>query len=106
MAFQFLLRSWLEGLVRQKVQETVIHAAQEQMQGAAKQAEAAAGQPCHVGTVFALGIESGGLEDLMGGTVTTQGDGFSLRQGILGGRRIALVLAGTGGPGPPRRRRP
>jgi adenosylhomocysteine nucleosidase len=96
MAVQFLLRSWLEGLVRQKVQETVIQAAQEQVQGAAEQAEAAAVQACDVGVVFALGIESGGLEDLLCGTVTTQGDGFSLRQGLLGDRRIAVVLAGAG----------
>lgn len=96
MAFQFLLKSWLEGMVRQKVQETVLHAAQEHVQGAAKQAEEAATQPCHVGLVFALGIEAGGLEDLMGGAVTTQGDGFSLRQGILGGRRIAVALSGAG----------
>jgi adenosylhomocysteine nucleosidase len=96
MAFQFLLRSWLEGMVRQKVQETVIQAAQDHVQGAAKQAADAAAAPCHAGAVFALGIESGGFEDLLGGAVTTQGDGFSLRQGTLGGRRMAVVLAGAG----------
>ena len=77
--------------------------AREQMRAAATQAasEAAANaQPaqeqepptherevCHVGVVFALGIEAGGLVDRLSGVIRTQGAGFSARVGGLAGRR-------------------
>jgi adenosylhomocysteine nucleosidase len=52
--------------------------------------------PCHCGLVFALGIEAGGLQDLLDGLVTTRGPGFVARQGTLGDRQVVLMLSGPG----------
>ena len=52
--------------------------------------------PCDVGIVFALSAESGGTEDLLSGVVTTKGDGFLVRSGLLDGRRVDVVLTGAG----------
>ncbi len=51
---------------------------------------------CHLGVVFALGIESGCLEDLLQGIVTVRGGGFTIREGGLQGRRVVVILSGTG----------
>lgn len=51
---------------------------------------------CHVGVVFALGIEAGGLVDLLQGVVRTEGAGFSAREGGLRGRRVVVVESGVG----------
>ena len=53
-------------------------------------------KPCHLGIVFALGIESGCLEDLLQGMVTIRGNQFVIREGGLGGRRVAMILSGPG----------
>jgi adenosylhomocysteine nucleosidase len=44
-----------------------------------------------------LGIESGCFEDMMRGVLTIHGGGFTIREGGLCGRRVALILAGAGG---------
>jgi adenosylhomocysteine nucleosidase len=51
---------------------------------------------CHVGVVFALGIEAGGLVDLLQGVVRIDGASFSAREGGLKGRRIVVVESGVG----------
>jgi adenosylhomocysteine nucleosidase len=51
-----------------------------------------------VGVIFALGIESGFLEDSVVGRVTVRGDGFKAIEGELRGRRIVILLAGPGRP--------
>jgi adenosylhomocysteine nucleosidase len=52
--------------------------------------------PCHLGVVFALGIESGCFEDLLEGAVAIRGDRFRVREGGLHGRRVVVILSGTG----------
>jgi len=112
MVLRYLLGSWLRNAAKQKVRETVVEAAREQFREASEQApheapheapdkpaDAESAQqpaPCHVGTVFALGIESGCLEDRMSGSVSTRGHGFLVREGGLAGRAVALVLSGPG----------
>jgi len=100
MPFRYFLQSWLQGAVQQKVRDTLIDAAREQLQGGAAQGPGAesAERPeiCHAGVIFALGIEAAGLEDLLAGMVTTQGHGFVVRQGGLAGRHVGLVLSGPG----------
>ena len=51
---------------------------------------------CHVGLVFALGIESTGLVDRMAGVIRISGAGFVGREGGLHGRRVVAIEAGVG----------
>jgi len=92
LVWQAILRNWL-----QQQAKSAIYAAA--TGGAREQAAAdpnALPEPCDVGLVFALGIEQGGLEDLLGGVVTTQGTDFVARQGTLKGRQVVLIEAGVG----------
>jgi adenosylhomocysteine nucleosidase len=98
MVFRQLLQTWLATTARQKVRDEVLRTAREKLQGAMQKPEAAADtpRPCHTGVVFALGIEAGGLEDLLQGGITIRGQGFVVRQGGLAGRRVMLMLSGAG----------
>ena len=51
---------------------------------------------CHLGVVFALGIESGCFEDLLQGVVTIRGSGFVVREGGLHYRHVVVILSGPG----------
>ncbi|HEY4761204.1 MAG TPA: hypothetical protein VIH42_11545, partial [Thermoguttaceae bacterium] len=51
---------------------------------------------CHCGVIFALGIESGGFEDLLSGLVRIRGHGFVAKEGGLKGRRIVVIRSGPG----------
>jgi adenosylhomocysteine nucleosidase len=53
-------------------------------------------QHCHAAFVFALGIESGGLEDLLSGRYVTQGAGFTVHHGLLRARPVVVVQTGVG----------
>jgi adenosylhomocysteine nucleosidase len=53
-------------------------------------------QTCRLGAIFALGIESGYLEDALQGSVTIRGAGFRAKEGGLHGRRIVIIRAGAG----------
>lgn len=96
MAWHWIVQNWLRGLAEEKIRETVARAAREQMSSASKATEEDESRPCDVGVVFALAEESGGLEDLLEGPVTTKGDGFLVRQGDWKGRRIAVAVSGAG----------
>lgn len=96
MPFRYLLRNWLQQAARQKLQETVVEAARRELHQTPASQEASAGQPCPVGLVFALNIESGGLEDLLSEIVTTRGAGFVAKRGLLQDRPTVLVEAGAG----------
>jgi len=97
--WQLLLRNWLLGQARQKMRE----AAEQATSGAAAQAAHASaehppGEPpvCHVGLVFALGIEAGGLIDRLAGVIRIDGAGFVAREGGLAGRRLVVIESGVG----------
>ena len=95
MVYRWFLQRWLRGVAQEKVRRTVVEAARERL----AEAEATGRpRPCHVGVVFALGEESGGLEDLLSGVATTKGDGFVVRQGELRHRRVVVVVSGAGRP--------
>jgi len=96
MAWHWIVQNWLRGLAEEKIRETVARAAREQMSAGSKATEEDESRPCDVGVVFALAEESGGLEDLLEGLVTTKGDGFLVRQGDWKGRRIAVAVSGAG----------
>ncbi len=53
-------------------------------------------EPCHFGIVFALGIESGHLEDLLSGAIRIRGSGFVIKKGGLKGRRTVIIRSGAG----------
>jgi adenosylhomocysteine nucleosidase len=98
--WQALVRNWLLGQAQQKMREAAAQAAGE----AGRQARTAEeqGPPkqeppiCHVGCVFALSIEAGGLVDRLAGVIRTEGAGFVAREGGLEGRRIVIIESGAG----------
>src|SRR5262245_50880114 len=96
--WQPLLRNWLLGQARQKMREAAGQAAHSAMQqpADAKPREPAAPQVCHVGLVFALGIEAGGLVDRLSGVIMTEGSGFVAREGGLDGKRLVIFESGAG----------
>ncbi len=100
MVLRFLLRSWLHRTAEEKVRQKVAEMARQQGHAAAERQQTGPSdppsKPCHLGVVFALGIEAGGLEDLLEDVTSTRGEGFVVRQGDLKGRRIAVVRCGAG----------
>ena len=100
MVFRWLVGNWLRSAARQRVRETVVQTARERLIEAAEAPDseepAKRERPCDVGVVFALGIEAGGLEDLLDGAVSIRGHGFAVRQGGLKGRHLVVVQSGAG----------
>jgi adenosylhomocysteine nucleosidase len=115
MVIRYLLQSWLEAAVRRRLQEALMQAAAQrgteqsscqsqpdQSQPNQSQRADTAGESepsidrAHVGVVFALGLEAGGLEDMLSGVVTIRGYGFALREGGLKGRRVLVACSGPG----------
>ncbi|HEV3137492.1 MAG TPA: hypothetical protein VGZ26_06300 [Pirellulales bacterium] len=97
--WQMLLRNWLMGTARKSMR----NAAGKATEGAFRNTSATAGPAppakppvCHVGLVFALGIEAGGLVDRMAGVVMTAGSGFVAREGGLEGKRLVAIESGVG----------
>jgi adenosylhomocysteine nucleosidase len=95
MVFEWLLRSWLQNAAREKLREKVVEAAHEHMAGPDAENDVTQ-RPCDVGVVFALGIESAGLEDVMEGLITVRGNQFLVRHGGLKGRHVVLAISGIG----------
>lgn len=94
-----LLRSWLSRAAQETIREKVVEAARQGMDEPGCEevaAESTPPPPCDVGVVFALEIESGGLEDLMEQVVTIRGHGFVARQGRLHKRNVVMILSGSG----------
>lgn len=82
-----MFRSLLHNWVRKAAQDAL-----SQQAGAALDADA----PCDVAFIFALGMESGGLEDLLTPGPSLRGQGFRVVCGTLAGRQVAIVIAGIG----------
>ncbi len=100
MVLRYLVRNWLQNAAREKVRQTVVEAARKEFAAAGEAAQQPPDEPeerpADVGVVFALGIESGGLEDLLSGVVTTRGYGFTAKEGGYRGRKIVLFRSGSG----------
>jgi adenosylhomocysteine nucleosidase len=94
MVWQSFVRSWLQQQVRQKAYQTISDTARRQ--GAGETRASPSPICCDVGLVFALGIESGGFEDLLSGVLTTRGDGFTAKQGLLNERGVVVIESGVG----------
>jgi adenosylhomocysteine nucleosidase len=98
-----LLRNWLMGTARDTLRQRAEQAAGEAGQQAKTAAEQGPPEPpppavCHVGVVFALGIEAGGLIDRLSGVIKIEAPGFVAREGGLDGRRLVVVESGVGCP--------
>ncbi len=97
MSFRSLLQAWLTNAAKAKMREAAVQTSGRQLAQTTSGPTAAEElKPCDVGMVFALGIESGCLEDRLEGCVTIRGHDFVAREGGLKGRRIVLALAGAG----------
>lgn len=100
MVFRYFLNNWLRRTAGQKIREQVVETARQQWSDAAgasdEQEPPGEPPPCHVGFVFALPEEAGGLEDLLAGVTTLRGHGFTARRGRLNGRRVVVIRSGAG----------
>lgn len=103
MVLRYLFGNWLRQKAHETVRDKVSEAVRGQHSGAADglNGEAPEGReaeppPCEVGFVFALGIEAGGLEDLLEQVTTIRGHGFTARRGKLAGRNVVLIRCGVG----------
>jgi adenosylhomocysteine nucleosidase len=97
MNLAWVLRRFLAQQAQANLRDQV-HEAMRQGLGStdAGQAAAAASARCDVGIVFALSAESGGTEDLLIGTLTTKGQGFIAKAGVLANRHVVVLQAGAG----------
>jgi adenosylhomocysteine nucleosidase len=96
MYLRSLVQMWLQNAAKTRVREALTQAAREQMASSAAPPPAEEPKTCHLGVVFALGIESGCFEDLLQGVVTIRGNGFIAREGGLHGRRVVVILSRAG----------
>jgi adenosylhomocysteine nucleosidase len=102
MSISALLQAWIRQAAQQKARDAAIEAMRrsatgESKQGAAFEQQATANlPPCHVGVVFALGIEAGAFEDRLAGKIHIQGNKFAARQGGLKGRGVVVVHSDVG----------
>jgi adenosylhomocysteine nucleosidase len=87
VVWQTLIRGWLARQVQQSAMDAV---------RSGNRPPDAPSAPCDVGIVFALGIESGGLVDLLTNSVAIQGAEIVVRHGELSGRSLVIVEAGVG----------
>jgi adenosylhomocysteine nucleosidase len=96
MFFRTILQAWLSNAAKARLRQTVVDAAQKQLAQPASPPPAEGPKICHLGVVFALGIESGCFEDVLQGVITIRGNGFVGREGGLNGRRVVVMLSGAG----------
>lgn len=96
MFFRSLLQYWLQSAAKGKLRDAAVRAMQGKIGQTSAEPIEEGPKICHLGLVFALGIESGCLEDLLSGIVTIRGNGFVVREGGLRGRRVVVILSGPG----------
>lgn len=91
-------RSLFRGWVQEQMADTVRRHVGEATEKASEEARATMDDlpPCDVGFVFALGIEAGGLEDLLSDISYLRGEKIAVRFGNLEGRRVVIVISGPG----------
>jgi adenosylhomocysteine nucleosidase len=94
--FRSLFTTWLQNAAKAKLRETVAQAAKGQSTQTTAIQTAESPKPCHLGAVFALGIEAGCFEDTLQGVVKIRGSRFVACEGGLNGRRVVIMLAGAG----------
>lgn len=97
MLLRWLVTTYLKQAAQQKLMEAVAGAARGDSEGGAAGKEGIQElPPCEIAFLFALGIESGGLVDLLTDAVTTRCPSFLEHAGFLNGRRVVIVESGVG----------
>ncbi len=100
MVFRRLVANWLRTVAAQRIRREAVETARQKLAEAAETAQReepkTRERPCDVAVVFALGIEAGGLEDLLAGVVQIRGHGFVVWQGGLKGRHVVIARSGPG----------
>ncbi|MBN2021622.1 MAG: hypothetical protein JW809_02410 [Pirellulales bacterium] len=92
-----LLGDWLRNTARRRIRQEVIHTARGKIAPTEQPGQMPPDEgPCAVGFVFALGIEAGGLVDLLEDRTSARVRSGLVRQGRLGGRRVVLVESDAG----------
>lgn len=98
MWLRWAVSAWLKNEAQRRAQEAVSEAVMGRAT-APDEADAVDDDPdvpCDVGVIFALGIESGGLVELLEKRVDTRGAGFRAHTGWLEGRRLVVMESGAG----------
>jgi adenosylhomocysteine nucleosidase len=105
MSLSALLQAWLRHTAQQTAREAAVEAMRRGATGKSQRGEAfvqptdippADLPPCHVGVIFAMGIEAGPFEQRLTGKINIQGSKFTARQGSLKGRGIVVVHSDVG----------
>lgn len=100
MPWRILLQNWLRQKAQQEAFAAVAEMARRQQprSGPTHGEDGDDAQPprCDVGLVFALAIESGGLQDLLDGLLATRAGELTFRHGGLAGRGVTIVESGVG----------
>jgi len=97
MVLRALITNWVRSEATRRASDALSESlsGSEQQAGDDKQAQQPL-PPCEVAVICALSAEAGGIVDTMKGLVAIEGDGFLVRQGLLGKRRVAVVESGPG----------
>ena len=101
MMLRWIVNNWVRKMARDKVHDSVARAARDSMRGGGQTAREEENPPvdnapCRILVVFAMGVEAGGMVDLLQNVVTTQGSTFLEHSGFLGEQRVALIESGIG----------
>lgn len=92
MSLPWFIQAWLANAARQTLNEKLSETAEQLWQSR----RAIPDFGCDVGLIFALEAESGVFQDRLSKVAFSKGNGFAVRQGLLGEQRIVLMQSGVG----------
>ncbi|PHR99908.1 MAG: hypothetical protein COA78_24515 [Blastopirellula sp.] len=95
MLLRLLVTNWIQGQAKQKLQGSVTDYLSQATSQNAEDPESQI-DTVDVAIIMALGVEAGGLCDLLENKVTIAGPGFKEHVGYLGGTAVSLVESGVG----------
>jgi len=96
MMLRWLVANFIRQTAHRKIREAVTDAAQQQLGQKLGESGASELPPCEIAFIFASGIESDGLVNLLDGRVTTRCASYVEHAGRLGGRSLVIAESGVG----------
>lgn len=101
MLLRWLVTQYVRQAAQEKLREVVVDAARQHLEGQPGGGEGESTAPdepfvCGGAVLFALGIEAGGLNDLLQQTRTRRGPGWKGASGKLRGRSLLVAETGVG----------